>query len=135
MRHFFNGGSIEVPDAWHDRSVHSFVDADSDGSGKVSLVVHQVASRGTLEDFADQQLVEAAQKLRSYRLKWRRQVSKGLEISYDWSPSKGATVHQRQFFAARSPRSVIVVTLTTMASDEARTNALWNRFMTDLHIP
>ena len=134
MNYLFTGGSIEIPNSWIDRSVHSFVEDAGDGTAKTSLVIHQVPSQQKLEDFIDQQLVQTAQKLNSYRLHRRRAVRRGFEVSYEWRPSQGTTVHQRQIFVSRSPHMVTIVTLTTTSSDVARAESLWAELITSLRI-
>lgn len=132
MKYLFAGGSIEIPDTWLDRSVHTFIEDGSDGTPKSSLVIHEAPTEVALDDFVDQQLIQAAQKLNSYRLHRRRQAHKGFEVSYEWRPSHEVIVQQRQLFTARSRHVVMVVTLTTMTSEAIRMEGLWAALLTSL---
>ena len=118
----FNEGELQIPDAWKDLTVHSFVVPAASGSGTASVVITRDADTPAREvqHYVDLQMVEAAQKLKGYQLVDRRATTAGgqpaAELTYTWTTPDRAKVKQRQV-CIRHNEAFLIVTLSAKADD------------------
>lgn len=105
---------FEVPQDWENRSITIFaVPKTPEQKLAPNVVVTREVSTSeeSLEDYANQQLIDAAQRLESFKLR-KRSVTvvgglPGIEVSFSWGP--GGAVRQRQVFVQHKKKMVSIV--------------------------
>ncbi len=131
MRYIFNLGSIVIPDGWTDRSILSFVEDSAAGPPTSSVVLHYeyISPETAMENFADQQLVAAAQRLPGFTLKTRRpgtvQGYRSIEMFYEWRTPEQIHVTQRQAYLAIRPGTLMVITMTNKTAESNKIDEKW----------
>jgi hypothetical protein len=130
---------IQIPDAWHDNTIHAFSKADNSQGPAANFVITRdsVSQCIDVQGYADQQLVEAAKKLKGYKLLGRRPMSiagqPAIEVNYTWVTPEKIEIQQRQGYLKFGVR-FLVFTLTSKARDFSRNDATWNAIMESLQL-
>jgi len=110
-----NEGTFDMPETWHDRSVHVFT-AGSGPPYEMSFVIAKDEMKNTtdLSEFAEQRLDQIESQLKQFTLIEKRQIELGgvlaLEAEFRWRSEHG-TMHQRQVFFPMG-KKVLVITAT-----------------------
>src|SRR5262245_59193430 len=95
---------VLIPDGWEDGTINAFSTPARNGAGAANLVVTRDAKTRSpdVRAYADQQLVEAAKKLKGYRLIGRRETQiagrPAVEVDYAWMTPERIEVQQRQAY-------------------------------------
>jgi hypothetical protein len=113
---------IQIPDNWQDNTINAF----SLSSGKSGNVANLTITRDAVtqskdvQSYADQQLVEAAKKLKGYKLIDRRSTQingqSSIEANFTWLTPERIEIQQRQVYVMRD-KTFIIFTLTARAND------------------
>lgn len=131
---------LELPNAWQDNTINTFVLAGPKGRGNVANVVitrdHQTDS-DEVDHYADLQLVEAAKGLQGYKLRWRRALEldgqSALEVSYTWRTPERIEIEQRQAYV-RWGGHFLIFTLTTKRQDMDAHEAAWRALLVSVRL-
>jgi hypothetical protein len=128
-----NEADIEIPEEWKDTTIHAFVlPGEEGGGGAASFVITRDpdAAGMDLQEYADQQLVKAAQQLPSYSLVKRdkRTIAEqpALQSDFTWTTPERVTVRQRQA-CLRHGDLVLVLTLTARDATFPKYEPIWGQ--------
>ena len=112
-----NEAELHVPEEWKDTTIHAFVLPGEEGGGAASFVITRDSDAGDVElqTYADQQLVNAAQQLPSYKLVKRENRTIGgqpaIQSDFTWLTPEHVSVRQRQA-CLRHGELILVLTVT-----------------------
>jgi hypothetical protein len=133
-----NEADILIPDGWLDNTIYAFSKADSPQSSANFVITRDsVTQCADTQGYADQQLVEAAKKLKGYKLLGRNPVTisgqPAVEVNYTWITPERIEVQQRQGYLKLGAQ-FLVFTLTARAREFSRNDATWNAIMESLRL-
>jgi hypothetical protein len=129
-----NEADIEVPEGWRDNTINAFSLEPRGGGSAANFVVTRDAmtESADVQGYSDLQLVEAAKKLRGYKLLGRRAVAiddqPAIEVDYSWVTPEKVEIHQRQAYVKRG-ELVLTFTLTTRSGGFEAVKDSWGWIM------
>ena len=133
-------GEIHIPDEWKDLSINSFVLPGQKGSsGEASLVITRDAEAPArdVQSYVDFQTVEAAKKLKGYKLVNRQSFTvngqPAAECTYTWTTPERVTVQQRQVCVRRG-KVFLTMTMTAKATDFDKYEQAWKAAVQSLKL-
>lgn len=134
-----NEADVLIPDGWEDSTINAFSIPARNGAGASNLVITRDAKTRSADvrAYADQQLVEAAKKLKAYRLIGRRETQiagrPAVEVDYVWTTPERIELQQRQAYL-EVDGVFLAFTLTARHTGFAAVNALWAPFLDSVRL-
>jgi hypothetical protein len=130
---------IQIPDNWQDNTINTFSLSSGKGSNVANLTITRdaVTQSKDVQSYADQQLVEAAKKLKGYTLLERQAIQvnqqPAVEANYTWTTPERIEVQQRQVYVKHGT-AFLIFTLTSRASDFKDYEATWGDFVGSIRL-
>lgn len=125
---------IEIPDGWQDHTINAYSLVAPQGGNAVNFTITRdsLTQSVNVQSYADLQLVEAAKKLKGYKLLGRRSISldgePAIEATYTWITPEKIQIQQRQAYVMRA-RTFVIFTLTTRVADSQGYEKTWGAIL------
>jgi hypothetical protein len=130
---------IEIPNGWRDNTIHAFSIGESHETSAANFVITRdsVTQCDDVSAYADQQLVEAAKKLKGYKLLGRKPVSvsgiPAMETNYTWLTPERIQIQQRQAYVKRGAQ-FLIFTLTSKSESFKSHEPTWAAIMESIRL-
>src|SRR6266404_7110244 len=130
---------LQIPDGWSDNTIHAFSTGDGHQTSAANFVITRdsVTQCDDVQAYADQQLVEAAKKLKGYKLLGRKLVSlsglPAMETNYTWLTPERIQIQQRQAYVKRGAQ-FLIFTLTSKSESFKSHDSTWTAIMESIRL-